>query len=202
MKKTQLLFAVVEEVLSKCRSVFYLDFDLQFSSALSFKLGKGRFHPDNNLHTMVFGESGMLDMWTSLVSTEPSEPGGIIVLDSLNSLLDLLRGRDSLRSNHEASVLLTLLQQYARDYSLLLIISDIVRSKPAGGADSSPWEKEIAGGRMIRSKSDVIISVKEGSGTSRSGTENLEVVIDYASPRVRNKVTLGEEFSIDISSIT
>lgn len=202
VKKTQLLFSILEEILSKGKQVIYLDFDLQFSSTLSFKLGKGNFRPGDKLRTIIFGDTAVADMWASFISTQPEQKGGIIVLDSLNSLQELLRGRDSQRSNHEASVLLTLLQQYARDNSLVLFISAIIRSRPTGDPDTGSWGKEISGGRMIRFKSDAIISVEEGSVIASRDRERLQVTVDYGLPRGRTKVDQGEEFSIGLSSIT
>ncbi len=147
--------------------LIYVDFDLQFSSLLQnldsasyeglTKSGKLKvLQPSEDILDFAEGISG-----------QEMQSGGALILDSLNSLQSLLTDEASNRgskiANQKTALIVTVLQKMCRFYSKSLVIVNVTRSRPKNSNEesSSFWEKKLVGGRMIKFKSDVILSVKQ-----------------------------------------
>jgi hypothetical protein len=160
--KTMLLSNMVLEVLEKSWVVEYLDLDCQFSSFVSLRPALVTvFSGKENFHLTRTDSKHLIQTIVSLLSVIPTEQNRLIIIDSFNSLQDMLREsskkNEPMKGNHEASVIITLLQGLMDHVRGQLIISDIAVTKPKG--DSLDWEKDLSGGRILRTKSDLIISV-------------------------------------------
>lgn len=146
------------------RHVFYIDYDLQFSSMLQ--------NIDSVLYESMIGtdkltvfqpSDDMLDFVGAVASTR-IQNGGVMVLDSLNTLQNLLDGislsRASRIANQKTALIVSVLENICRFYSKSLIIVNLPKSRPKGTSEDSStfWEKTLVGGRMIRFKSDLILS--------------------------------------------
>ena len=198
--KTQAIALIVNHFLSLESQVHYLDFDLQFSSLyLNQKSELNR-----NLKLFMTTDSTISDLVVELISSE-SQTGGLVVLDGINSLQSLLREKkyrtDSIKANHAASVLVTLLEQFASRLSKLLILTNLVRARPKSVEGWVSWGPELSGGRMIRLKSDAIVSVSNPSESQRSASSKLEVRIESISPK-RSSTGGKELFTLQVSSFT
>jgi len=105
--------------------------------------------------------------FTAVIYSREMKRGGMIVLDSLNTLQSLLTAQssnsDSKVANQKSALVVTLLQQISRFYSRSLLITNITKARPNDAKESSSsfWEKVLVGGRMIKFKSDRILSAKK-----------------------------------------
>jgi hypothetical protein len=133
------------------------------------------------------------------IALEKMEQGGALILDSLNSLQNLLNdnqfNRGSKEANQKTALVVTVLQTMCRYYGKSLIVFNITKSRPRNLDEKSIsfWEKTLVGGRMIRYKSDAILSFKQNS----SDTSLIEVNVqelhdgipnDSRNPRYRFRV--------------
>ncbi len=155
MAKTYLLSILVEQSIARNGEIHYLDCDLQYSSMNCQNKGTNHLSSALNrgLKLYVPAELGFTHSLVDLMSSEPKKEAGLVVLDSLNSMQNLLREQDPsidwVKANHEAAIVLTLLQEFCSHHGKILIISNIARAKPSKTVSGS-WEKDISGGRMIR----------------------------------------------------
>ncbi|MHB1908111.1 MAG: hypothetical protein ACYCQJ_04460 [Nitrososphaerales archaeon] len=198
--KTQAISLIVNHFLSLEKQVHYLDFDLQFSSLYLNQESK------LNRNLKLFADSGaaISDSIVELISSD-SEAGGLVVLDGINSLQSLLREKnyitDSIKANHGASVLVTLLEQFASRLSKLLILTNLVRARPKSVEGWVSWGPELSGGRMIRLKSDAIVSVSNPSESPRSASSTLEARIELISAKISSSLE-KELFTLQVASFT
>ncbi|MGI0085777.1 MAG: hypothetical protein ACREBQ_11920, partial [Nitrososphaerales archaeon] len=132
--KTSVLFSIVNYLSSQDKRVDFLDLDLQFSSMLANLKTESALTSFEKMMTYCPKESEVFDSIISLLSQKDLGRGGAIIMDSINSLQDLLRQADndpdSAKANHRAAIILTIFQELARNNSKLLILSNIVRSRP------------------------------------------------------------------------
>jgi hypothetical protein len=190
--KTLLLAELVRACTGQGGQVFYLDFDLQFSSLTAVD---ENFCGDT-LHLFAPAEKDVISSVVALLSdfSKPSKGGrGMVVVDSLNSLQNLLiftdSNTDSMKANRESATLLTLLQQFAERRHCLLVIANLTRARPSNGSGGTAvWEKDIVGGRMSRLKSDAIVSLKQIENSGRPGVQCL---VDYVRLEKRSSDLKG-----------
>ncbi|MHB8701547.1 MAG: P-loop NTPase family protein [Nitrososphaerales archaeon] len=166
--KTEFLISLCNFCQGSERQVHFADLDLQFSSYL-------------RNYGAIRGTSCILDgrviritrpsyedvelQVIGLVSDKNIRRGGLIILDSLNSLQnEIKRGSsdsDSIRANHKASILITLVQQIARQYGKILLITNITRNRRITIGGEVSWDRALGGGRMITFKSDGIVMLEK-----------------------------------------
>ena len=146
------------EVFLTVAEVVYIDDDLQFSSTLQNigEIDYGRAF-GNNLQVMQPSDDA-LDFVSSIASVK-MRLGGIMILDSLNSLQNVIAGNfsegETKIANQRSALVITILQQLSRFYSKSLIVVNVAKARHSVGKDHSTfWEKSLVGGRMIKFKSD------------------------------------------------
>lgn len=186
---------LVEKLVPVC-DVAYIDYDLQFSSFLQ-NLSDERFewiHRNRRLTVIEPTEDAF--RFVEAIVAEKLETRGVLILDSLNtlqaSLTDATSTQGSKIANQESSILITILQQVARFCSKSFVIVNITKSRPRGisASSSSFWEKVLVGGRMIKFKSDSILSVKQVSlgGVSRIEIQDEETTSRNRSSSIRSYI--------------
>jgi len=155
------------ELLRLREDVIYLDFDLQFSSILQ-NLESSRFdliRSTGLLHVLQPSDE-ILEFVESLAQYK-FHSGGVIVLDSLNSLQNLLTGgrigEGSKEANQKTALIVTLLQGISRTFKKSLFIINVTKQRPKQTIQDNTalWEKSLVGGRIIKFKSDVVILLKQ-----------------------------------------
>lgn len=192
--KPAVSLAMVERFLQQ-HAVIYVDFDLQFSSLLQNIDGK-KFSKiaDSGRLAVMQPSDDVLD-FIGNVSDLKMSSGGIVFLDSLNTLqallTDSLAERGALIANQKTAMVVTVLQELCKHYCNSLLIMNLTKSRPidANEVSSSPaassfWEKGLVGGRMIRYKSDRIFSVNY---MQRAGSSAVEIKEKDLRPGERQK---------------
>jgi hypothetical protein len=192
------------------RQIQLIDFDLQFSSYMNNIVaieGIGEDIDNQLFNIMQPSESSIEDSVIKLASSSDLRPGGIMILDSINTLQGMLRNPesdpDSVVANHKAAILITILQQTARYYSKSLWITNITRARPKV-LDSGEvfWEREPIGGRMMLFKSDVLLSLRQMTqdGAPRAGSRGLYALVnvDRVSGNQSAARNLRESYAIDL----
>jgi len=171
---------VIRELIQKIVAktfVLYVDLDLQFSSLLQNidETAYGRFQNSGRL-VVLQPPDDVIELVSSISSVEIRREG-VLFLDSLNSLQNILTEntsrRESKRGNQKTALLISILEIISRSCGMPLILINVAKSRPQSPAEKDPsaqWEKRLVGGRMIKFKSDLIISVKE-VGDNRSLVE-------------------------------
>ena len=200
--KSDFLFSTVDEILSKGEQVYYLDSDLVFSCYLA---SRGKFYPKDNFQLYSISKEDPLKAIISLLSSLDYSQGGAVVVDTINSLQMIFtefekRGSSS-KANHEASILLTLLQQFSRNQSKTLILSSIAILHPRTNSKAE-WEKDVAGGRMIRRKSEAILSVTELNQLDSNERKLVQISVDAISAESATQIRQGESFNMQIPPYT
>lgn len=193
--KTRLFLALARKYCSE-GTVHYIDLDLQFSSLLCLRSESEYYRNElSNLDLRIVTDSDALEAFTRFVSRNDLGHGGAIFIDSVNTLQEVLlqsKDEDYSRANHRAGVLLTLFQDFARRYSKSLILSNLARSRPSLKGLEVPWEKESPGGRMIRSKSNILLFVSQDP-------ESKIIRFEVESIRNGSKGDLNKGQKIEIS---
>jgi len=164
--KPAVCLGLVERLTSRV-NVVYVDFDLQLSSQLQ---NLDLIHYDRincGGRLMVLQPNDEILDFVESISFQNMQQGGLLVLDSLNTLQSLLTDDTSSRgskiANQKTALLVTVLQKLSRFYSKSLIIVNVTKSRPSDRnmLTSTFWEKTLVGGRMIKFKSDAILSVSQ-----------------------------------------
>ena len=98
-----------------------------------------------------------LDFVTNIASIRMGQ-SGILILDSLNSLQNVIAGNltegESKIANQRSAVVITILEKLSRFHSKSLLIVNVAKARQRLGKDHSTfWEKSLVGGRMIKFKS-------------------------------------------------
>ncbi len=201
--KTSMLYAIVKALCAEGKFVSYLDLDLQFSSMIANrKVSETMSQSLATLEVWRARDDRVFDSIVSFLSRREMRNGGVIIIDSVNTLQDLFKDsnseQDSASANHKASITITLLQQLALHHARSLILSNIVRSRPLIREGEIAWEKVLSGGRMIESKSDIVLSLNElrSVGNEDSKTEGATIVslADHCSPEFRK----GQVIEFDV----
>jgi hypothetical protein len=210
--KSHALQIISQRLLEEEKEVWYIDLDLQYSSALSVTGQRISKH----LHLFNPSEEDLLNSFIELVSNlgwSGDANRGMVVLDSVNTLQLLLRDRDyrtgSLKANHEASILVSLLEKFATKRNSTLLLGNLMRLRPGKEAQDrtieSSWEEQLSGGRMIRQKSDVILSVSRGSKSILKeglGTSHLLFKVDALPNEVTaNNWEQGRTYSVEMTPV-
>lgn len=207
--KNQALNVITGTVFSHGKEVWYFDLDLQYSSTL-MTMGGLTGKRLSLLHLFNPGDEETIDSLVALAASSPAraEEGGIVVLDSVNTLQLILREKDyradSFKANHQASILITLLEMFASRSEKVLILSNLVRARPVakGEGGSLSWEGELSGGRMIRQKSDAILSVSSENSFSKlqgpSRPARIYIKVDAVSKRCSDFLQEGSVFNFDV----
>ena len=180
--KVKTIQAIVFECLNSKQQVHYLDFDLQFSSMLQ-NLSKLEFERISKLDLNILQPSNNIED-PILTVQESNRNGGLVVIDSLNTLQNLfsvsLSLTDAKTANHRATVLVSLIQQLARFYSKSILILSLTKMRPKKSDVGVTWEREIVGGRMTRFKSDAVLFATEEFETE-SKNQRIKVEVDTVS---------------------
>lgn len=180
--KVKTIQAIVFECLNSKQQVHYLDFDLQFSSMLQ-NLSKLEFERISKLDLNILQPSNNIED-PILTVQESNRNGGLVVIDSLNTLQNLFSVSPSLTdaktANHRATVLVSLIQQLARFYSKSILILSLTKMRPKKSDVGVTWEREIVGGRMTRFKSDAVLFATEEFETE-SKNQRIKVEVDTVS---------------------
>jgi hypothetical protein len=162
--KTALMSRLVE-VFVTLTEVLYVDYDLQFSSSLQ-NLEEIEYDKKFGKNLQVLQPPDDALDFVSQIASKKMHVGGVLILDSLNSLQNVIAGNfsdgESKIANQRSALVITILQQLSRFYSKSLVIVNIAKARQRLGKDHSTfWEKSLVGGRMIKFKSDVILFAKE-----------------------------------------
>lgn len=194
--KTSALLLILKHICTRNKPVHFLDLDLQFSSTLANLPAAYDLKPLAKLVTYCPKENEVFDSMMSLLSQDALGRGGAIVIDSVNSLQDLLRQggseADSTKANHKAAIILTLFQELARSNSKFLILSNIVRSRPHLHNGGVAWEKELVGGRVVKLKSDVLLSIAGEEREKRNLLDNIRLEVLSVSENCETDLTQGQ----------
>ncbi|MDA4112253.1 MAG: hypothetical protein OK439_06905 [Thaumarchaeota archaeon] len=155
------------EGLLELGQVHYIDLDLQFSSLLQNLSDEEYLEivADRSLH-LIQPSDDILDVINFVSASETMIAGGVVILDSINSLQNLVAGssstHDSKTTNYRSSILISVIQMISRFYLKSFLILNVTKARPKTQPDESiSWEKEIVGGRMMRYKSDLILETSE-----------------------------------------
>jgi hypothetical protein len=190
----------------------YVDFDLQFSSMLQNLSSKALDEMNDGGNLDVFqpreGEQAALEVIDHVESLQKVKQGGLVMLDSLNTLQNMLWKEQSPTAaqvaNHKSAILITVLEQFAKFYSKTLLIVNITRSRPKTHADgreeqfSVVWEKEIVGGRMLRYKSNAVLFATGSYDSSLIPAKaRIEIIVapESEGPLASNK---AENYFVEI----
>jgi hypothetical protein len=201
--KTSTLSIIVEELLSRKKQVQYIDLDLQYSSMICNSL---KFEHSTSEMLQVFrsGDFQTIDLILSLLNSSDVKNNGVIIVDSINTLQTLLQERehrtDFVKSNHEAAILITLIQEFAYRYSKALILANVIRPRPRKTQNSRTWDMELSGGRMIKLKSDVILSASSPSENLHTESRKIELQIESVAEKYKGAFREGQSFVFSLSS--
>lgn len=163
----------------------YIDLDLQFSSLLQ-NLDQAAYDRLANSRKLVVLQppDDVLEL-VELIASQKMQKGGILILDSLNSLQNILTEDGSKQqmkaANQKTALIVSILQMISRSYGDSLIVVNVAKSRPRSSEekDSGHWDKKLVGGRMIKFKSDLILSVEEVKGNP----SKLEIVVEGSKLR-------------------
>ena len=195
--KPRMMEAIVNQSLDLKHQVQYIDFDLQFSSLLQ-NLSNSKFRQIVNENLQILQPGPTVTDFIPPVF-QVARNGGLIILDSLNTLQNMLSLEPTITdlksANHRSAVLVSALQQIARSYSKTIILLSLTKSRPIKSDDMEvTWEKGIIGGRMTKFKSDVILLANEETSES-SQAVRIKVSVDtITSKAFRGKE--GDEYEI------
>jgi hypothetical protein len=195
--KTAFTFLLTKYILSEGLDVLYFDCDLQFSSLLAQQEKFPAYR--DRLKVVEPQEKEIVDSLAHFLSLpQENNGGGLVVIDTLNSLQNMLRQNlsgDAMTANHDSATVLTLFQQFAEKGNKSLLIANLTRSRPPTVSTAMNWEREITGGRMSRMKSDVILSVKQ------MDQKNLILCyVEYVKPRDA-ELWEGENFVLEVPAL-
>lgn len=206
MIKTSTLSIIVDGFLSREQQVQYVDLDLQYSSMITNSVDHHQIASET---LQVFRSRNLqtVDLVISLLDSPQVKKGGIIVVDSINTLQILLQERehriDFVKSNHEAAILITLIQEFACRYSKALVLANVIRPRPREGQDFRLWDMELSGGRVIKFKSDVILSVVRSFDKLESNKiAKVDVAVESVLERSKGTFKEGQSFTFSLSSFT
>ncbi len=191
--------ALVEKLTSRT-NIDYIDFDLQFSSLLQNLDPIQYDRISNGGKLVVFQPSDDILDFVESLAAQNMQTGGVIFLDSLNTLQNLLTddmsSRGSRIANQKTALLVTFLHTIGRFYSKSLVIINITKSRPSDKIElsSSIWEKTLVGGRMIRFKSDSILTVNLKQGTVPA----VELKLQQSHERKATNESTEQRFLIDV----
>jgi len=193
------------------RQIHLLDFDLQFSSYMSNLVaieGIGEDMDNRHLAILQPNESGIEETVIELASSSDLRPGGIMIIDSVNTLQAMIRNPesdpDSVLANHKAAILITVLQQTARYYSKSLWITNITRARPRVlHSGEVSWEREPIGGRMMLFKSDVLLFLHPMTHNDSRQEDSIDLQLQANLEKVSGNPSttknLKESYAIDLS---
>ncbi|MGI0090893.1 MAG: hypothetical protein ACREBS_04210 [Nitrososphaerales archaeon] len=182
--KPEMMWGVVSGCIALGLQVYYIDYDLQFSSLVQ-NLPDEEFNKLKDLTILQPRDEALADSVITLAS-ESMRTGGLIILDSINTIQNLLSihpsSSDLKVANHRSAILINAYQQLARFYSKSIIILNVTRSRPRPNQGNSiSWERKVVGGRMTRFKSDAILFAREFPSHSESTTRGIRITAESAS---------------------
>lgn len=205
--KTEFLRRLLATIGKFGKEVHFLDFDLQFSSYLNNLKQITGFHFDPSLEFYLFQpeEGRVEDSVVELLSEFSSaKRGGLVVLDSLNTLQNLIRIKetdiDSVDANHKAAILITLIQQGVKNLSKTILVTTITRERPiTSGLGETSWDRSPSGGRMMLFKSGAILSLSFQNESDRNNTRCVARLVRRNGAGQVNKPQEKEQvFEIDL----
>jgi hypothetical protein len=178
--KTALVLELVRRVLALRSAVQYIDLDLQFSSLVRYA---GSTESQRLLTPDI---SNVRDELTSFIAEQREKKLGsgktraLIVLDSMNTFQDLLvetpMERDPIRSNREAFLYVTLLQQAAKWTDSMVVVTNILRARPEESNGRTSWTKHLVGGRMMTYKSDAVVFLNKSSKRRTDASDDIALL--------------------------
>jgi hypothetical protein len=202
--KTALLCEIVEELAIGRKPVAYLDLDLQFSASIANQVCHISKIENNASGLALWSarEEDMLNTIIRILSQKRLGQGGVIVIDSVNTLQGMLISPDPPSgfsvANHKASTIIALFQKFAFDNSKCLILSALSRSRPRMRDREVSWETVLAGGRMIERASDIILSLRD-NGYDEKGNSKISVKVESVSER--SNLKLGQTLDIRLNNL-
>lgn len=193
--KLNLVREIIRSFNQSNQQVQYVDLDLQYSSMLmNLRTGDKETFPKAEVLAHVTEE--IIDI---LEIVKSSRRGGIVIIDTLNTLQNLMlygKLNDTAVANHRTAVLISLFEDITRFYSKALLLLNLTRSRPRKIIDSVLWEKGIIGGRITRFKSDLMLFASVDPSAIESQSLILEVVLPKKGYSTRYSVlTAGADFS-------
>ena len=169
--KVKMVSEIVLQYLVAQKQVLYVDFDLQFSSLIQ-NLSEFTLRPFESSNLHIIARKDPVEMLDSLVTL--TGEGGLVVIDTLNTLqkmyLRFPTACEAKTANHRSAVLISAAQASCRFLKKSLLILNLTRSRPKEADQGVKWERDIVGGRIIRFKSDLIISACEIGGNLNNAT--------------------------------
>lgn len=174
--KLDLAVAVMQEFAKAGLQVQYLDFDMQLSSMLEnlSKTDRERF---SSLEVFPQLTDEISDIFLPI---ESCREGGVIAIDTINTLQNLLLVgdlKDSAAANHRTAIIISLLEEAAKNFSKTLLMLNLTRSRPRKTSEAVQWDRDIVGGRMARFKSDIILYARESNKSP-----NRMLLVEVMSP--------------------
>jgi hypothetical protein len=190
--KIKTIHQIVLQYLILKKQVLYIDFDIQFSSMVQ-NLSEKEFGVLSSLDLSILTPNDPMEIFDSLI-TSPNE-SGLVVIDTLNTMQRLfLHGPtdvDARTANHKSAVLISAIQETIRPFRKTLMILSLTRSRPNQADEGVTWHRGLAGGRMARFKSDLILTAQEitGSGNIVPRVElSVDAVLSRMFPGASNDV--------------
>ena len=200
--KTLFFFTMCRKICASQNRIQYVDMDLQFTSML-FNL-KETEEDLSFLEVYAPPNGRVLQSLTHLLSKVDLGRGGAIFIDSMNSLQELLddpsKDSDHSGANHKAAIILTLFQSLAARNSKLLLLSNVLRSRPHTHEGEVSWEKEAPGGRMIKLKSDISLTI--GYSDSNQNRDKIAIGVSYVAKGLETDLAVGEKIELGLDFST
>jgi hypothetical protein len=200
--KTLVLSEIAYRVSIQKKQIHYMDFDLQFSS---MRCNESTVQKEALMTVLRPSEGSLLATFATLLNSAPIEKGGLLILDSVNTLQNMLQEKKNrinyVKANHKAAVLITLAQQFAALHSKILITASVERPRPRGILGSEVWAAELSGGRMLRAKSEVLVSI-EHQGQDKI-SKDLKLILRTKSVSNKSNAALkqGQSFGFLVTPL-
>jgi hypothetical protein len=199
--KPAVCLKLVSELLALGEDVMFLDFDLQFSSVLqNVEASRYDLIRSTGLLHVLQPSDEILEFVESLAEYK-LHSGGVLVLDSLNSLQNLLTGErigeGSKEANQKTALIVTVLQGISRTFKKSLFIINVTKQRPKQTIQDNTalWEKTLVGGRIIRFKSDRVISLRREP--HRPGI----ISATFEDPGEQDRNDLPKKYDFEVSEI-
>ncbi len=198
--KTETLASLCKYLASSHQQVHYVDLDLQFSSLVqNYRMITGFGFPPvgSSINVGIPQVQNVSQQIIDFLCDPELRPGGAFVIDSINSLQNLVRvgntDSDSVIANHKVAILITMIQELARHFSKTLWISNITRNRPISSDGETQWDKGLAGGRMMLMKSDVIVTLEAPAATPSSASSSYVANVKRRGSAEESSHDLGLE---------
>jgi len=179
--------------------ICFIDFDLQFSSLLQNAPNEFYARLVSNGLLVIQPDNDLTELVNFLAIPGFIRDRGVIILDSFNSLQNLLSSNSSPQrlktANYRSFLLISVIQMIGRFYSNSMMIVNVAKSRPRLQDHTTIWEKVLVGGRMMKYKSDSIILASEMEPPRVKSIRGARLVVDFGSA---TNVEMEEEYFVDL----